>query len=251
MITPLEAIILGLIQGLAEFLPISSSGHLVIAPLFFGWPDQGLDFDIALHLGTLLAVVFYFWPEWRQLLTRDFKNLGVLILATAPAAIVGLAWGDRIEETVRNPLFVAFNLAFFGFILWLAAEAPAKRESVNTKTGGIIGLAQILALLPGVSRSGITYTAGRFLKLDHQAAARFSFLLSTPIIAAAGLKLPKAISAGEFNLLPVLLGFAVAAVTGFLAISLFMKVFTSAKKIKWLAAYRLLLAIVVLMVYFR
>lgn len=201
----IHSVVLGIVQGLTEFLPISSSGHLIFIPKLLGWPDQGVVFDLIVHLGSLVAVVFYLRATIGEIFLSFFKQgshhdssrrLGWLALASAiPAGIVGLFAGDWIESTFRSPISVAVNLMFWGLILWLADFANHARHTmgrtkplslITLKNSLIIGTAQILALFPGVSRSGITITAGLASNLDRRAATRFSFLMSIPIIAAAG-----------------------------------------------------------------
>lgn len=201
----IHSIVLGIVQGLTEFLPISSSGHLIFIPKLLGWPDQGIVFDLIVHLGTLAAVVLYLRSTIGEIFSSFFntgshhdanRRLGWLAIASAiPAGIVGLFAGDWIEAMFRSPISVAVNLMFWGLILWLADLANQARHTMgktrplsllNLKDSILIGLAQILALFPGVSRSGITITAGLASNLDRRAATRFSFLMSIPIIAAAG-----------------------------------------------------------------
>ncbi|MEC9364494.1 MAG: undecaprenyl-diphosphate phosphatase [Pseudomonadota bacterium] len=198
----LQAIVLALIQGLTEILPISSSGHLVLVPHLLGWPDQGLAYDVALHVGTLFAVMTYFRREvvgmlgaWtgsvigRRPLDGQALFAWRLVLATIPAAIAGLAFNDFIETNLRSPLVIVFTLIGFGLLLgWADRRAPDGRSELQTgwRDALIIGCAQALALIPGTSRSGITMTAGRFLGLSRIGAARFSFLMSIPVILLAG-----------------------------------------------------------------
>ncbi|HUG98026.1 MAG TPA: undecaprenyl-diphosphate phosphatase [Gammaproteobacteria bacterium] len=195
-----QALVLAIVQGFTEFLPISSSGHLVLVPVLFGWPDQGLAFDVAVHLGTLAAVVFYFRHELGPM-TRD--ALGTLrggprtpasdlawwvLIGTLPAVILGGLFGGYVAHALRSPLVIAATTAGFGLLLWLADARGARARDETTlgwRAALLIGLAQALALVPGTSRSGITITAALFLGLERQAAARFSFLLSIPVILAA------------------------------------------------------------------
>ena len=199
---PLQAIVLAVVQGLSEFLPISSSGHLVLVPHFFGWPDQGLAFDVAVHVGTLFAVLTYFRRELVAMIRAPgFGSLAgrgldarrrlawQLLLGTIPVGLVGLAFGGLIEEHLRHPLSVATTLAFFGALMWLA-DRFGRRErdeySVGWRDAILIGCAQALALMPGTSRSGITMTMARALGLTREGAARFSFLLAVPGIGDGG-----------------------------------------------------------------
>lgn len=196
-----QAIVLAVVQGLSEFLPISSSGHLILIPHFLGWQDQGLAFDVAVHVGTLIALLVYFrrqlgtmagsWLDsvFRRKHTRDSRLAWQLLVATIPVGLVGLLCDDFIEEHLRDPLFVAGTLTFFGLLMYLADRLGrgAKDEfGLSWPHAFAIGCAQALALMPGTSRSGITMTAGRALGLTRSAAARFSFLLAVPGIGAAG-----------------------------------------------------------------
>jgi undecaprenyl-diphosphatase len=194
-VTHTQALVLGLVQGLTEFLPVSSSGHLILVPHLFGWPDQGLAFDAAMHLGTLLALVAYFRAELIALATGALRRrVGVLIvLATIPGAVAGVLLDRWIEAHLRSPLVVAAATAFWGVVMWIADRAarppaadPEPLERVSGPQALTIGIAQALALIPGTSRSGITMTAGLFSGLDRPTAARFSFLLGIPITGGAG-----------------------------------------------------------------
>ena len=197
--TLIQIIVLSLIQGLTEFLPVSSSAHLILGSKVFSWPDQGLVFDVATHLGTLLAVLVYFRKDLWRMLTPWFgpgkgdeasRKLGLtLIVASIPAIVAGGLLHGWVESALRDIRVIAFSTIGFGLLLWWAdARFTRNRQltDMNMKSGLLIGLAQILALVPGTSRSGITMTMGRMLGFDADTAARFSFLLSIPIIAAAG-----------------------------------------------------------------
>jgi undecaprenyl-diphosphatase len=198
---PVQAIVLAIVQGLSEFLPISSSGHLILIPHLFGWPDQGLAFDVAVHVGTLLALLAYFRRQLRTMATAWLESLTgrrrtadsrlawQVLVGTIPVGIAGLLGGDFIEEHFRNPLFVAGTLSFFGILMYVAdrlGRGTQDEFSVTWPQALAIGCAQALALMPGTSRSGITMTAGRALGLTRPGAARFSFLLAIPGIGAAG-----------------------------------------------------------------
>ena len=198
---PIQAIVLAIVQGLSEFLPISSSGHLILVPHFFGWPDQGLAFDVAIHMGTLLAVVSYFRVQLLAMLRAWFVSLAgreltpdgrlawCVVLGSIPVAVVGWLFGDVIERLLRNPLFVAATLSGFGLLMWLADRLGRRQRdeySVGWRDALLIGCAQALALMPGTSRSGVTMTMARTLGLTREGAARFSFLLAVPGTAMAG-----------------------------------------------------------------
>ena len=244
----LQVIVLAVLQGITEFLPISSSAHLALTPWLFGWRDQGLEFDIALHIGTLFSVLIYFFRDWLRILAnglgfsdlailgpdpsldRNPRMLWYLVAATIPAGIAGLLFKDTVETTLRSPYVMGAMLIVVGLIMW-AAERFAKHErsmgEMSLKDCFFIGCAQALALIPGTSRSGITMTAGLFRNLDRSTAARFSFLLSTPIVAAAALKgildLRKhgALTAEMMPLLAV--GIIVTAITGCFVIAVLLK----------------------------
>ena len=230
-----QAIILGLFQGLGEFLPISSSAHLVLVPWLFHWEDPGLTFDIALHIGTLIAVIIYFWKDWLRLITQGFtaprttdgRLFWYLIIATVPGAIVGYALEQKAETIFRTPLLIAVALIVMGAILFWAERKSAKKDDLNNitlRTSFLIGLSQALAIIPGVSRSGITITTGLFSGLSREAAARFSFLLSTPIIlGAAIIKVPYLVRHPDMIDANFLIGMVVACVTGIASIRFLLR----------------------------
>jgi undecaprenyl-diphosphatase len=238
-----QALVLGVVQGATELLPISSSGHLILVPWAAGWqylqqhPDFNKTFDVALHLGTLVAVVIYFWRDivrlvraWvesvrrRRIETQDERVAWYVAVATVPAAIVGAVGEDFIERQLGDPWQIAILLAVFAILLWLADRLPQRRSMDEIGWMGAvgIGLAQCLALMPGTSRSGVTITAGRFLKLDRDSAARLSFLLLVPIVFGASvLKGVKDVAFGELppgSAGPFVVGMLAAAVVGLAAI---------------------------------
>ncbi len=197
--TLIQIIVLALIQGLTEFLPVSSSAHLILGSQLFGWPDQGLAFDLATHLGTLVAVCWFFRKDLALMISANLRpdavqsehrRLGrLIIMASIPALLIGYIASDWIELLLRDVRVIAIATLVFGGLLWLAdvtATGRGKLWQVSLPQAVWIGLAQVLALIPGTSRSGITITAGLALGLDRDTAARFSFLLSIPVIAAAG-----------------------------------------------------------------
>lgn len=259
-----KPILLGLLQGATEFLPVSSSGHLVLAEAFFHVQEAGLTFDVALHMGTLLAILAYFRQEFLAIIRalchpgskdpalRANQRLALfLIVSTIPAAVVGKLFGDQIEENLRQPAVVAATLAGVAFILLWAEKVGCRQrclQELGLKDALIIGLAQTCALVPGVSRSGITMTAGLFRDLDRTAAARFSFLMSAPIIAGAGLlHLVKIVEQG--GLRPgqeafFLAGFLSSAISGYLFIAFLMR-YLQTRSFAIFAYYRLALAAVV------
>jgi undecaprenyl-diphosphatase len=254
----LQAVVLAVVQGLSEFLPISSSGHLILVPHFLGWADQGLAFDVAVHVGTLLAVLIYFrrqlgtmavaWVDsvLRRKHTRDSRLAWQILVATVPVGLVGLAFDDFIETNLRSPLFVAGTLTVFGLLMYAADRfGKGDRDEYGLSWGQAltIGVAQALALMPGTSRSGVTMTAGRMLGLTRSAAARFSFLLAVPGIAAAGayegLKL--ATSPEPVAWQPMLVGAFFAALSGIACIHFLIR-FIERIGLLPFALYRLLLA---------
>src|SRR4051812_874890 len=197
-----QAVILAIVQGFTEFLPVSSSAHLALAPWLLGWKDQGLAFDIALHFGTLLAVLTYFFRDWLQIFAQAFgisyapdpelrsnpKLLWFLAAASLPIGFFGYTMEKYVESTLRSPFVIGTMLIVVGVIMGIADRASRRERTIATLRGAdclSIGFAQALAIVPGTSRSGITITAGLFRGFDRQSAARFSFLLSTPAIAAA------------------------------------------------------------------
>lgn len=256
--TTLQIVVLAIVQGLTEFLPVSSSGHLVLVPALAGWADQGLMFDVAVHMGSLVAVCIFFRHDIAALLRGGLQlargnhqdvepRLTLAIaLATLPAAIAGLLLAGWIEENLRSPVVVIFQLSVFGILMALADRyAPRARNITNVtlRDALLIGLAQALSLVPGTSRSGITITVGRALGFARQDAARFSFLLSAPIILLAGgyKTLLLLLSGVPVAWLDLALGVLVSAVVAYLSIGFFMR-FVSKIGLLPFAIYRLLLA---------
>ncbi|TAN44103.1 MAG: undecaprenyl-diphosphate phosphatase [Nitrospirae bacterium] len=250
-----RAIILGIVQGLTEFLPVSSTAHLILFPWFFGWHGDidSLTFDVALHGGTLLALLVCFYKDWLELLTKERQKLGFILAAVVPAGVVGILFKGFIEHQLRNPLIMVATLTLFGVVM-LAAEklSPKNRDSVSFKDALFIGMAQAIALIPGVSRSGITITAGLFRGLSRESAARFSFLLSTPVIAGATLlecrKLIK--NPGAYNLDMFSVGFLASFISGFFAIK-FLLAYLKKYPLNAFVYYRFGLAVVIAAAYFR
>lgn len=259
--TVFQAIVLGVLQGLAEFLPISSSAHLALAPWVFGWRDPGLAFDVALHVGTLVAVLWYFRREWLALLrsafdivrkravsTTDEWRVVFLAVATVPGAIAGVLLEDAAETIFRAPALIAAMLMLMGVVLWAADRFAAKERGLASMTWRdalLIGVAQAFALVPGVSRSGATMSASRLLRFDRRSAAVFSFLLSTPITAAAaGMKVPEAIAVGGFSA-PLVAGVLAAGLSGWAAIAILLRYLTR-HSFGIFAVYRLALGIAIL-----
>lgn len=262
-----QAIILGLIQGATEFLPVSSSAHLALAPWLFGWQDQGLSFDIALHVGTLIAVLVYFGRDWVQILGHGFglrlgndpvlrenpRLLWFLVAATIPVGIAGLLFKSKVEHALRNPYSIGGMLIIIGVVLYFADRSSMKRKHIGTMNlfdAMVIGASQALAIVPGTSRSGITIAAGLFSDLDRASAARFSFLLSTPAIAAATFKdfydlfkdgggIPEGMG------LPFAVGIATSGISGLLVIALFLQ-YLRRSSLNLFVYYRILLGVIVI-----
>lgn len=255
-----QAYYLALLQGLTEFLPISSSAHLILMPVLFGWQDQGLAFDIAVHVGTLLAVVLYFQKDLRLMLVQWLTSLtgkGVspaaraawyVIVGTVPVCIVGLLAKGVVETELRSPLVIAGATFFFALVLWLAQKISSEKRvqsSMKWQDALIIGLFQALALIPGTSRAGITITGGLFLGFHRKDAACFSFLLSIPVIALAGfLKTFDLLEApGHVDWMPMLMGILVSGVTAYACIELFLKLLDRIGMLPFVV-YRIVLGIV-------
>ncbi|HLH75343.1 MAG TPA: undecaprenyl-diphosphate phosphatase [Candidatus Binataceae bacterium] len=246
----MHAIVLGLIQGLTEFLPVSSSAHLIVIPWLLHWDDPGLAFDVALHLGTLLALLVYYWRDWwmiaASLASGDPKGrrlLGLLVAASVPAAIIGFAFEKQAETSLRSPLLIAGAMAALGVVLWIVDVRASQVRDLRKLTVGdaiAIGAAQAVAIVPGVSRSGATITMARILGIERADAANFSFLMSAPVIAGAGmLKLHDLIHAGSIH--DLVGGFAAAAVFGLLAIVVLIN-YVRNRSYGAFALYRLLAA---------
>jgi len=253
-LTILQAIVLGVIQGLSEFLPISSSAHLSLTPWAFGWEQPALSFDVALHFGTLIALVWFFWQEWvtltraffailrkRRVETESERRLLWVIVATIPGGIAGFLLQDYAKTIFRTPALTGIMLIVMGVILW-AVDRYARQdkglETMTWKHAVFVGVMQMFAIIPGVSRSGSTITAGRALGYSREASAVFSFLLSLPIITAAVVFEGRHAIADGIS--PQLIaGVAASAVSGWLAISVLLK-FVARHSYGIFAGYRLL-----------
>ena len=239
---PVEAVVLGLFQGVTEFLPISSSAHLVILPWLLGWQDPGLTFDVGLHLGTFAAVVAYFWRDWVRIIGDSLRGLfglarlpgqtslgWFLLLGTVPGVIVGVLFEHEAETVFRDIRLVAVMLILLGAVLLLAerlAQHVRGLQDTSLADSLLTGIAQAFAIIPGVSRSGATISMGLFRGLERGAAARFSFLLGTPIILGASAKRLPSIFTGELlpdARLPFILGTLSSAVAGFATIALLLR----------------------------
>ncbi|HEX7496426.1 MAG TPA: undecaprenyl-diphosphatase UppP [Candidatus Limnocylindrales bacterium] len=267
----IQALVMGIVQGLTEFLPISSSGHLVLVPWLFGWKDPFIDsvaFTVILHMGTLLALLVYFWRDWLTLIPaglaairdRSFKAdpnrkmAFLLVIATIPAVLVGPIFESKFEELVREPARIAVMLCVGAAILWLADRWGARQREMDSLTFREslgIGIAQVLALVPGISRSGISISAGLFMGLNREAAARFSFLMATPVIGGAGVWEARKFLTHEAGPSPeanvILIGFVAAAISGILAVH-FMLEFLRRRPVTVFVVYRVVAAAFVFVV---
>jgi len=262
-VTYTQGVVLGLVQGLTEFLPVSSSGHLILVPHVFGWHDQGLAFDAVMHLGTLAALLAYFRRELLGMAsgTLSRRLAGFLILATIPGALAGVLFEKLVESTLRSPLVIAVATAGWAIVMWIAdrraaAAPPAPGDPLERVSLGqalTVGCAQALALIPGTSRSGITITAGLLGGIDRATAARFAFLLGIPITAGAGtlkgLHLLKAgLPPGEAG--PLAAALVTAFVSGWFAVW-FLVSYLKTRSLRPFVVYRLVLALVIFAVILR
>jgi undecaprenyl-diphosphatase len=267
----IQAAVLGLVQGLTEFIPISSSGHLILVPWLFKWNDPFIDslaFSVMLHMGTLLALLVYFWRDWVSLVPAGLasirdrrigddpnRRLGwLIVVATIPAVIVGPLLSDFVESHVREAAPVALMLCVGAAIMWLADRWSTRQKEMGALTfpGALgVGVAQVLALVPGISRSGVSISAGLFLGLTGEAAARFSFLMATPVIAGAGVWEARKLITGEAGVTPdlglIAIGFVSAAISGLLAIR-FMLAFLRRQPLTAFIIYRVVAAVLVFLV---
>jgi len=272
MDTILQALVMGIVQGLTEFLPVSSSGHLVIVPFLFGWNDAfltSLAFSVMLHMGTLVALLVYFRDDWARLIPAGFAAVrdrsfrsdpdrrlaGLLVAATVPGALAGLLFNDVIENQFRQVGLVALMLVVGGVILFAADRVGRRSRAIADITFPVavgVGAAQAIALIPGISRSGISISAGRLAGLDREAAARFAFLMATPITAGAGIFELRKLLTGEagvqIELVPLLVGMVAALLSGLAAIH-FMLRYLRTRSLDVFVLYRFVLAAIVLVVW--
>ncbi len=263
-----QALVMGITQGLTEFLPVSSSGHLIVVPYLLKFHDPFIDslaFTVMLHLGTLVALLAYFWADWVRLVPAglaairdrslrddpDRRLAWLLVVATIPASILGVLLNDPIENAVRSPALVAVTLLVGAAIIWLADRIGGREKGVDDVTFPIalgIGVAQAVALVPGISRSGISISAARFAGLDREAAARFSFLMATPVVAGAGafeaLKLVRGEAGVSVEAGPLIVGMVAALVAGLAAIALTLR-YLRTHPLTVFVVYRVALAAVV------
>jgi len=262
----IQAIVLGIVQGLTEFLPISSTAHLIVIPWLLGWKDPGLAFDVALHVGTLAAILIYFFRDWMQVLaqglgistggdpalTRNRSLLWLMVAATIPIGVFGFLFQHQAESAWRTPNVIGAMMIAVGGLLWWAERVGRKLKDLghlNFPDAMTIGFAQVLAIVPGTSRSGVTIAAGLLRNLDRETAARFSFLLSTPAIAAAAAKDFYDLMKHEGGIppdmrMPFLVGIAVSGITGCLVIQFFMR-YLRHGTLTFFVAYRVIFGIMI------
>lgn len=250
----LGAFVLGAVQGITEFLPISSTAHLYLIPWLFGWKSpllESLTFTVALHMGTLLAILTYFARDWLKLITKARRTALLVLLGTMPAAVLGMLLEEQVETAFRSPLVIAITLISLGLLLALAERLGTKTwnmERLSVARALLIGLGQAAAIVPGVSRSGGTMTAALFLGMQREPAARFSFLLAAPIMLGAGLKkLPDIASSAstEAGLLAIAVGFLTSLVVGYLCIKFLLR-YLQRGTLYVFVWYRIALGIIVL-----
>jgi len=278
----LQPLVLGLVQGVTEFFPISSSAHLVVVPYLFNWTYQGLVYDVALHFGTLIAIIIYFWRDWVSIIGSAFTAkptpeesgptsregfalkpntynlipypkglLWMLLAATIPGGIAGVLLEKQAENIFRSPLLIAINLLVFGIVIYLVDKYSKKNISINKinyKSALLVGLAQMLAIVPGVSRSGSSMAAGRLIGLKRDAAARFSFLLAAPIMLGSALYEVRHFS-NDMLSIHFALAFIGSLVFGWLAIKYLLK-YLQRGSFGVFAVYRAVLAVIVIAIYF-
>jgi len=227
------AIILGVVQGLTEFFPVSSSAHLTLLPWIFNFSDPGLAFDIALHAGTFFAILFALSRDWFAIAKSIFKKkksfnkklIGFLILTSIPGALFGYFLEDKAATVFRSPILIASTLVIFGIVLWVTDHKITQSkgiEKMDTKKSFLIGVSQALAIIPGVSRSGATITAGRALGFSREAAVKYSFLAALPIIFGASVFGLRHVSVAELSSTVWILGFGASLVSSFVAIKVFL-----------------------------
>jgi undecaprenyl-diphosphatase len=268
----IQALVMGIVQGLTEFLPVSSSGHLIVVPFLLGWDDAfltSLAFSVMLHIGTLVALLVYFRSDWLRLVPAgvaairdrsfqaddDRRLAWLLVISTVPAALAGFLFEDVIETSFRQVGLVASMLVLGGVLLFVADRFGARSRNIpdiTPRIATIIGIAQALALVPGISRSGISIAAGRMVGLDRESAARFAFLMATPITAGAGLyevaRLVREGGIGDASVAPLVVGMVASMLSGLAAIH-FMLGFLRRQSLDLFVLYRFVIAAVVLIVW--
>ncbi len=247
-----EALVLGIVQGLTEFIPVSSTAHLILFPWFFHWGGEidSVTFDVALHCGTLVALLFCFWKDWLDILFRKTRLLLLIIIASIPAGIAGLLLEHMVESRFRIPSVISASLIVIGIFMLISEKVYTQRkiDDMGLLDAAVIGLSQAFALVPGVSRSGITISTGLVRGIERESAARFSFLLSTPVIAGAVLlHMKKMFFGGEAHDLRLFtVGFVASTITGFAAIQFLMN-YLKKHPVNTFAYYRFGLATVIIL----
>lgn len=265
----LKSIFLGGVQGIAEFLPISSSGHLVVFPYILDWDYKGLSFDIALHFGTAIAIMVYFWKDWKRLITSAISKLQgtsykvqedqnefpqnllwQIVVASIPAGIIGVLINDYVESKFHSPLLIAFNLIFFGLVLWFVdkySKTNLKIKNAKYWNSFLIGIAQSIALMPGVSRSGITITTSRLLGFEKEDGAKLSFMIGTPAMLGAFVLAAKDMKAEMINV-SFIIAVIASAIFGYLAIKYMLK-YLQKGSFAIFTWYRIVLGAIIILIY--
>ncbi|HEX9666619.1 MAG TPA: undecaprenyl-diphosphate phosphatase [Thermodesulfobacteriota bacterium] len=263
----IQSLIFGFIQGVSEFFPVSSTAHLVLLPWFFSWHDPGLPYDVALHIGTLLALIYYFWREWSAIGVelvggvfnsgfKDYPNgrMGlIIIIACIPGAVAGVLFEKKASGILRDPLAIAFTLFFFGLVLYFSDRFSGRDKKISEMSvwdGLIIGLFQAISIVPGVSRSGIAITGGLMRSFKRDEAARFSFLIAAPIIAGAAIFESRHLDFATVASLPFLAGVFSSAFFGFLAIKYLLR-YVQKGSYTVFVIYRVALAALIVFLYLK
>jgi undecaprenyl-diphosphatase len=263
----IQSLILGIVQGLSEFFPVSSTAHLVLFPWFFSWHDPGLAFDVALHIGTLLALIYYFWRDWSAIVLefiagvsglgfKDYPNgrIGlIIIIACIPGGAAGVLFEKQASGMLRDPFGIAFTLFFFGLVLYVSDRFSAKDKTISEMSfsdGLIIGVFQAISIVPGVSRSGISITGGLMRSFKRDEAARFSFLIAAPIIAGAAVFESRHLDFATVVSLPFLAGILSSAVFGYLAIKYLLK-YVQKGSYTVFVIYRIALTALIVFIYLK
>jgi len=255
----IQSIVYGIVQGITEFLPISSTAHLVLIPWFFGWNDPGVAFDVALHLGTAMAVILFFIKDWIILIRAGFtkpksdngKLFWFIVIATIPGGLVGVSL-DKYMEKLRSPLIIGVVLIVFGIILYISdkiGKNKIKLENIGLLRSIIIGISQVFAVVPGISRSGVTISAGRFAGIERESIAKFTFLLSAPIILGDGLYHAKNLKNVPIDKIPFIIAILTSAIVGALSIK-FLLNYLKKRGFGLFVIYRFALGAFVIIFYF-
>lgn len=255
----IQAIVYGIVQGIGEFLPVSSTAHIILVPWLFGWKDPGNVFDVALHLGTAAAVILFFIKDWIRLIKAGFTDVKskegrlfwLIVLATIPGGFAGL-FLDKYTENFRNPAIIGIMLIVMGIVLYMADRLGKNEVQLNNMGFArslMVGISQVLAIIPGVSRSGITMSAGRFLGVTREGIAKFTFLLSTPLILADGLYHIRDLNNVPIDALPFIVAILTSAIVGALSIK-FLLSYLKKKGFGVFALYRFILGAVIIAFYF-